>query len=110
MKLPHPDRAVIAPDKLVQYLLNTEHRRGGHKARVLLDFGYHVDSWQQLQSDIRRFHLYAEVEVIRQTPYGTRYEIHTPLQTPNGRTLTVRTVWQVDEGTDFPRFITLFPD
>jgi hypothetical protein len=109
MKLPNPERAVIAPDKLVQYLLNTEHKRGGHKARVLLDFGYNVAHWQQLQSDIRRFHLYADVEVVGQTPYGTRYEIRAPLQTPNGRMLTVRTVWQVDEGTDFPRRITLFP-
>ena len=110
MKLPNPERAAIAPDKLVQYLLNTEHKRGGHKARVLGDFGYHVAHWQQLQSDIRRFHLHADVEVVRQTPYGTRYEIRAPLQTPHGRMLTVRTVWQVDEGTDFPRLITLFPD
>jgi hypothetical protein len=28
----------------------------------------------------------------------------------SGRILTVRTIWQIDEGTDFPRFITLFPD
>jgi hypothetical protein len=110
MKLPNPERAVIAPDKLVQYLLNTEHKRGGQKARMLGDFGYHVAHWQQLQSDIRRFHLPAAVEVVRQTPYGTRYEIRAPLQTPHGRRLTVRTIWQVDEGTDFPRLITLFPD
>ena len=110
MKLPNPERAVIAPDKLVQYLLNTEHKRGGHKARVLLDFGYHFDNWQQLQSDLRRFHLPVDVEVERQTPYGTRYEIRAPLQTPSGRMLMVKTVWQIDEGTDFPRLITLFPD
>jgi hypothetical protein len=110
MKLPNPERAVIAPEKLVQYLLNTEHRRGGHKARVLLNFGYHVDSWQQLHTDILRFHLHADVEVMRQTPYRTRYEIRAPLQTPSGRMLTVRTVWQMDDGTDFPRLLTLFPD
>jgi len=110
VKLPNQERAVIAPDKLVQYLLNTIHKRGGHKARVLRDFGYDIALWQQLQSDIRRFHLNAEVEVVRQTLYGTRFEIRAPLHTPNGRILTVRTVWQIDEGTDFPRFITLFPD
>jgi hypothetical protein len=110
MKLPNPERAVIAPDKLVQYLLNTTHKRGGQKARVLGDFGYCVAHWQQLQSDIQRFHLQADVEVVRQTPYGTRYEIRAPLQTPRGRMLTVRTVWQVDEGADVPRLITLFPD
>jgi hypothetical protein len=77
---------------------------------VLGDFGYHVAHWQQLQSDIQRFHLNADVEVMRQTLYGTRYEIRAPFHTPSGRLLTVRTIWQIDEGMDFPRFITLFPD
>jgi hypothetical protein len=110
MKLPNPERAIIAPDKLVQYLLNTAHKRGGHKARVLREFGYNAALWQQLQADIQRFHLYADVDVIRQTAYGTRYEIRAPLHTPGGRGLMVRTIWQIDEGTDFPRLITLFPD
>jgi len=110
VKLPNPQRAVIAPDKLVRYLLNTEHKRGGHKARVLADFGYDAALWQRLQSDICRFHLNADVEAVRQTSYGTRYEIRAPLQTPSGRVLIVRTVWQIDEGMDFPRLITLFPD
>ena len=110
MKLPNQESAVIAPDKLAQYLLNTEHKRGGHKARVLLDFGYDATLWQQLETDIRRFHLDADVEVVRQTSHGTRYDIRAPLHTPSGRILTVRTIWQIDEGTDFPRLITLFPD
>ena len=110
MKLPNAERAVIAPDKLVHYLLNTEHKRGGHKARVLRDFGYDATLWQQLQTDIRRSHLDADVEVVRQTLYGTHYEIHAPLYTPSGRVLMVKTIWQIDEGMDFPRFIPLFPD
>jgi hypothetical protein len=36
MKLPNSERAVIAPEKLVDYLLNIEHKRGGAKARLLL--------------------------------------------------------------------------
>ena len=77
---------------------------------MLRDFGYDAARWQQLQSDIRQFHLDADVEAVRQTSYGTRYEIRAPSHTPSGRILTVRTVWQIDKGTDFPRFITLFPD
>jgi len=110
MKLPNQERAVIAPEKLVHYLLNTEHKRGGTKARVLAHFGYRADNWHQLDEDIRRFHLNAEVERMRQTSYGVRYEIHAPLHTPSGQTLMLRTVWQIDEGSDVPRLITLFPD
>jgi hypothetical protein len=40
MRLPNRERAVIAPDKLTDYLLNIEHERGGAKARLLAEFGY----------------------------------------------------------------------
>jgi predicted transcriptional regulator len=110
MKLPNRERAMIAPDKLVEYLLNVEHERGGTKARLLAEFGYNQDNWRQLDMDIRRFHLDAEVDEMRRTLYGVRYEIRALLETPSGRTLTIRTIWQIDTGTDVPRLITLFPD
>ena len=50
------------------------------------------------------------MHVVRSSPYGVRYEIRAPLRTPVGRELMVRTIWQIDEGTDVPRLITLFPD
>lgn len=110
MKLPNRENAVIAPDKLTDYLLNVEHKRGGAKARLLVQFGYNSEDWQQLEADIRLYHLDAEVDVVKYTMYGTRYEIRAPLKTPSGRTLTIKTIWQIDDGTDFPRLITLFPD
>ncbi len=110
MKLPNRERAIIAPEKLVQYLLNTEHKRGGSKARLLSHFGYQANNWSQLEADIRRFHLDQEVDAIQQTQYGMRYQIRALLQTPDSRTVMVRTIWQIDKGTDFPRLITLFPD
>ena len=39
-----------------------------------------------------------------------RYEIRMTLQTPLGIPLMVRTIWQIDHGTDVPRLITLYPD
>jgi len=110
MKLPNSANAKIDPDKLVNYLLNKNHKRGRTKALLLAKFGYQADSWQQLDSDIREYHLNAEADVVRQTMYGIRYEIRAPMQAPDGRTLIIKTVWQIDEGTDFPRLITLFPD
>ena len=109
MKLPNPERAVIAQEKLTGYLLNTAHKRGGPKARLLELFGYRAADWQQL-ADALRAQLETEVEEVRLTAYGIRYEVRLILQTPRNRPLTVRTVWQVDEGTDFPRLITLYPD
>lgn len=109
MKLPNRERAVIARDKLTDYLLNAAHKRGGAKARLLERFGYSADQWWQLSDDIRA-QLETEVDVERATDYGLRYEIRITLQTPIGQPLRVCTVWQIDDGTDFPRLITLFPD
>jgi hypothetical protein len=47
---------------------------------------------------------------VRTTEYGTRYEIRMTLETPLGAPLTVRTIWQIDDGTDVPRLITLYSD
>ena len=110
MKLPNREGAIIAPAKLTEYLLNVEHWRGGTKARLLVQFGYSANNWQQLEADIRQYHLEADVDVIRVTPYGERYEISASLQTPSGESLHVRTVWQIDLGQDLPRLITLVPD
>jgi hypothetical protein len=110
MKVPNVAQAIIHPDKLYGYLLDTGHKRGKSKAALLLSFGYTPENWQQLESDLRQYHLTAEVTAVRETPYGIRYEIQAILITPNGRPLQVRTIWQVDTGTDYPRFITLFPD
>jgi hypothetical protein len=110
MNIPNSDRAIIEQSKITNYLLNVEHKNGKSKARLLFRYGYSVDNWQQLEADIRRFHLSEDVSLIKETPYGIRYEISANLLTPINRLLLVRTVWQIDKGTDFPRLITLVPD
>ncbi len=110
MKLPNADNAIIDAQKIAGYVLNAEHRRGGSKASLLLAFGYDPANWQRLADDLRQYHLSTEVERSRATAYGTRYEIRAALQTPSGRLLTLRSIWQIDSGATVPRLITLYPD
>lgn len=110
MKIPNAERAIITQEKITLYLLNVEHKRGGSKAVLLTSFGYTADDWSRLADNLRSYHLTADITLVRETAYGTRYEIRVPLITPDGRSLTVRSIWQIDVGTDMPRFITLFPD
>ena len=110
MKIPNVDQAVIARDKLCDYLLNPAHRRGGPKARRLLSMGYRADAWQQLEADLRSYHLTAEVDRATDTEYGPRYEIVGGLAGPRGRPVIFRSIWQVDLGTDYPRLITMYPE
>jgi hypothetical protein len=110
MKVPHADRAVIAREKLCDYLLNPDHVRGGSKARLLIAMGYHADDWRRLETDLREQHLTAEIDATSETDYGPRYEIIAPLLGPSGQTITFRSIWQIDTGTEVPRLITMYPE
>lgn len=109
MRMPNADNAVIAPEKLRDYLLNPAHRRGSPKARMLLSCGYRADNWQVLEADLRSQHLTVEVTATRDTAYGRRFEVRAPLATPSGRRVVFESIWQIDTGTKVPRFITMYP-
>lgn len=110
MKLPNADQAIIAAEKLRDYLLNRSHRRGGSKAKLLYAFGYHDENWERFEQDLREQHLSEPVVQTKQSDYGTRYEIVATVKTPNGRSLRLRSIWQIDTGTDIPRLITIVPE
>lgn len=109
MKLPNSVGAVIEPSKLRDYVLNTEHKRGGSKAIALARFGFTPENWPDLEAELRR-HIDNDIDTMRGTDYGDRYEIRMNLTGPTGRSIWARTIWQIDIGTNFPRLITLFPD
>jgi len=110
MKIPNAATAVIAEDKLVKYLLNDEHPKGGGKARLFLALGYEAGNWQRFASDIREQHLSQEVVASAENDYGVCYEIVAPLKGPAGRSMAFRSVWQIDTGTHTPRLITMVPE
>lgn len=109
MRIPNADRAIVAAEKLSAYLLNVSHKRGGPKARLLLSVGYRSDDPRSLESDLRTQHLSLDVARTSQNAYGVVYEIEGPIKTPGGRIVRFCSIWQVDTGTDVPRFITMYP-
>ena len=109
MSIPNADRATIAVEKLTTYLLNPAHKRGGAKARLLSSFGYRTNAPEVLESDLRSQHLSLNATRTSQNPYGVAYEIEGPITTPNGRTVRFCSVWQIDTGSEVPRFITMYP-
>jgi len=92
MKLPNMANVLIEHDKLVLYLLDQEHLRGGSKARLLHLLGYHVENWQQLAEDLRQQHVLADVVGQQDTAWGKRYDIVAPLTGPNGDTVLFHSV------------------
>ncbi len=43
------------------------------------------------------------------SPFGIRYVIEGPLNSPDGRSPLVRTVWFIESSEDMPRLITAYP-
>ena len=109
MSIPNADRAIIAVEKLTAYLLNPTHKRGAAKARLLLSLGYRTDAPHVLESNLRAQHLSLSPSRTSQTPYGVAYEIDAPITTPSGRIARFCSIWQIDSGSDVPRFITMYP-
>jgi hypothetical protein len=109
MTVPNADRAIIAPEKITGYLVNVSHKRGGPKARLLLSLGYRPDDPRRLESDLRTQHLSLDVTRTSENAYGVVYEVEGPIRTPGGKNVRFCSIWQVDTGTDVPRFITMYP-
>lgn len=106
--MPGGDRAYIDPAKIAGYLLNPQHRTGRNNARVFasaLDLRAEdagvlltalVDAAAMLDADSQ------EVD-----GYGARYAIQFTM-THAGRSATVRSLWIIRTGEDFPRFVTAY--
>lgn len=109
MRLPHADKAVVGREKIVDYLLNPEHRIGASKANFFIKFGFSVDKWEALAEALRVHGQTNEVKRMRETGFGPRYEVEGTLKTPDGREPIVRSVWQLDKGTVAPTLITAYP-
>jgi hypothetical protein len=105
MKL--PESTLIAPEKLSRYLLVP--RLADDKSKFLAMAGYTRDGWQVLERDLREQILSMEAEEVERVKYGTVYEIRGNLQGPNGRILTVITIWMAEIATEQTKFVTLYP-
>jgi hypothetical protein len=108
-KLPHAEKAIVERDKIVDYLLNSEHRIGSGKAQFFTKFGFKVENWEQLAQSLLIHGQTQEVKQVHATDFGLRYEIEGQLQTPDGRNPIIRSVWQCDKDAVAPRLITAYP-
>ena len=109
MPIPHSERASIAVEKLTGYLLNASHKRGGAKARLLISLGYQPTAPERLMADLREQHLTLDPMRMSLNAYGVSYRVEGEIATPSGRRVRFCSIWQVDTGTETPRFITMYP-
>jgi hypothetical protein len=97
--------AIIAILKLTEYLLIPLPK--DDKSEYLAQGGYTLANWQRLEQDLRQQILSLEAQPTLKTQYGQKYQIISPLICPNGKVLTIKTIWIVTDQTT--QFVTLFP-
>ena len=109
MRLPNAEQAQIDPNKLKEYLLSETHPIGRSKARFLHDIGYNESKPEILEETLLKIARTEEIVETVQSVHGTKYIIDGMIIPPQGDQVRLRTVWIVDRGQDYPRFVTAYP-
>lgn len=100
--------AIIAREKLTNYLL--VHKKRNDKSAWLTKARYTLDNWEILEIDLRNQILPQNAVETEKTAFGQMFEISGSLIGPNGKALSVITIWMIDRITANTRFITMYPD
>jgi hypothetical protein len=81
----------------------------GRQSDIFSPLWLTIDDWQTFADALISHAQLCHVTKLSESGFGTKYQVDGPLSCPDGRLPTVRSVWIVDVGTDFPRLITAHP-
>lgn len=110
MKLPYLENAYVPEAKIVNYLLNLEHKQGGKdKAGFFMRFGFTMERWDVLAQALLAHAAAYEVVNTSARFDVTTYAIDGALDTPDQRRPLVRSVWALEQGSEAPRLVTAYP-
>jgi len=107
--LPNAEQAMVPQSKICDYLLSPNHPIGRFKAAFFSAFGYTVEDWQRLQTDLLQIARSGIAKAGQESPYGQKYEVRGTLVGPSGRRTGLVTVWIILDGETYPQFVTAFP-
>jgi len=108
VKLPNAERAVVEIDKLRNYCLNPDHRRGCHKARVFAAvLGLTIDDAGELRDALLAAARNEDAEPGEHDEYGARYVVDFTVNGPAGQGM-VRSSWIIRRGEGFPRLTSCY--
>jgi hypothetical protein len=99
----------IDPRKVTRYLFDLTHERGGPKGRFFLRFGFRVDDPETLMHALLDHGSSYDITSVEDRVVALVYTIEGEIESPDGRNPRIRTVWQLDTGSDIARFITTVP-
>lgn len=75
MRIPDAERAVVAEEKITEYLLNPANPQNRGKAAFFARFGFTVRDWQELAAALRQIAVTDDVRETKTEAFGTRYVV-----------------------------------
>ncbi len=109
MQLPNCLQAYIPPQKLSAYLLSETHAVGKAKAKFFRALGFNETNISILEQGLLIIAHSATVQEVVASPHGTKYVLEGVLETPDGTSPPIHTVWILETGEEYPRFVTAYP-
>jgi hypothetical protein len=109
VKLPHANEAIVEREKITGYLLDAAHPDNGGKARFFKQFGFKIEQWEILAKALKTLAIESEAATVHESPHGKKYVIIGRIQSPRGKTPTVKTIWVVDKNQNAARLVTAYP-
>jgi hypothetical protein len=109
MRLPNASLALVAKEKVADYLLNPAHPDNGGKAAFFQSLGFRREEWEVLARALRGSATATDVTERLESAHGMKYVLEGVFETPSGRDPRVRTIWIIDRGRNCPRLVTAYP-
>ncbi|MFE1603302.1 DUF6883 domain-containing protein [Methylobacterium sp. ID0610] len=105
---PFPSGFEVPHEKVVSYLLDLSHPRGGSKAKFFLSFGFSRERPAEFAAALTG---HVRVQPGRPLPDGEPVTLvfEGAIPSPDGRNPLARSVWRVEPGGDVARLITVVP-
>lgn len=100
---------IVLPEKLREYLLSETHPVGKSKAKFFRSLGFNETNIEDFIEGLLTIAKSEKVEKVISTKYGVKYIIDGIIHTPIGSIVEIRTIWIVEKGLEYKRFITAYP-
>lgn len=102
-RAPNYSKATIAEPKITKYLLDPSQKH----YMEFVDVGYSKDKPERLKADLLKGLSKNEAEITKPNAHGD-IGITVYMKLGVTKKKTFRTGWQIDKGTNFPRFVTAY--
>lgn len=109
MKLPNHEHAIVPQRKITAYLLSSTHPDGWSKERFFTRFGFSFEKWTVRAEALLRHAAETEITRVEESEFGKRYVIEGIIHAPDGRTPSIRSIWFIENGETYARFVTAYP-